>query len=133
MPIPQLTVFRHDMNNRALMTLTGEIDLETVHVVRESLAQCLRDGIRTIDVDLTTVTFCDVTGLNAFLHASSATAAACGSLRLHHPPPILARILALTGTSTLLLALPDGRSGRAADAPAHRIVPATTAPPVGAL
>ncbi|MEU9443316.1 STAS domain-containing protein [Streptomyces sp. NPDC048304] len=54
--------------------------------MRESLGQCLRDGIRTIDVDLTTVTFCDVTGLNAFLHASRATTVADGSLRLHSRP-----------------------------------------------
>ncbi|MFE9093208.1 STAS domain-containing protein [Streptomyces sp. NPDC007264] len=106
MPIPQLTIYRHDRNSRALITLAGEIDLTTEHVVRESLGQCLRDGIRTIDVDLTTVTFCDVTGLNAFLHASQATTVAGGSLRLHHPPPVLARIIALTGNSTLLHGYP---------------------------
>ncbi|WP_351237222.1 STAS domain-containing protein [Streptomyces sp. NPDC002133] len=133
MPIPQLTIYRHVRNNRALLTLTGEIDLATVHVMRESLAQCLHDGIRTIDVDLTTVTFCDVTGLNVLLHASRATTVACGSLRLHHPPPMLARLLALTGTDTLLLALPDGRTGRPPDGPLHRIVPATPATPVRVL
>ncbi|MER6082548.1 STAS domain-containing protein [Streptomyces sp. NPDC001833] len=102
MPIPQLTLYRRDRRSRALITLAGEIDLTTERVVRESLGQCLRDGIRTIDVDLTAVTFCDVTGLNAFLDASRATAVAGGSLRLHHSPPALARIIALTGSSILL-------------------------------
>ncbi len=133
MPIPQLTVYRHDRSTRALITLVGEIDLATVHAVRESLAQCLHDGIRTIDIDLTTVTFCDVTGLNAFLHASRATALSCGRLRLHHPSPTLARLLALTDTDTLLLAVPDGLSGRPPDGPAHRIPPASTQPPVRVL
>ncbi|SOD85317.1 anti-anti-sigma factor [Streptomyces sp. Ag109_G2-15] len=106
MSIPQLTLYRHDRHSRALITLAGEIDLATEHLVRDGLGRCLRDGIRTIDVDLTTVTFCDVTGLNAFLHAARAIAVAGGSLRLHHPPQVLARIIALTGSGTLLLGLP---------------------------
>ncbi|MFJ4580822.1 STAS domain-containing protein [Streptomyces echinatus] len=106
MSLPQLTLYRYDRHGRALITLAGEIDLATEHLVRDGLGRCLRNGICTIDIDLATVTFCDVTGLNAFLHAARATAAAGGSLRLHHPPPVLARIIALTGSGTLLLGLP---------------------------
>jgi anti-anti-sigma factor len=102
MAIPQLNVYRHDKENRALVTLAGEIDLETVPLVRESLERCLRDGISTIDVDLTTVTFCDCSGVGAFLYASQCTAAAGGSLRLHHPRPPLAWLFAVTGTGTFL-------------------------------
>lgn len=106
MPLPQmLNLYRHDRTDRALITLAGEIDLDSAPLVRESLAQCLRDGIRTIDVDLTTVTFCDCSGLNVFLAASERTAAAGGTLRLHYPPAILARLVALTGTGTLLFGL----------------------------
>lgn len=72
---PMLNVFRHDTDNQALVTLTGEIDMDSAPLVRESLGQCLRDGIRTIDVDVTTVTFCDCSGLNTFLHALLHTAA----------------------------------------------------------
>ncbi|MET8247812.1 STAS domain-containing protein [Streptomyces sp. NPDC005202] len=136
MPIPQLTFYRHDKHSRALITLAGEIGLVTEHLVRESLGQCLRDGIRTIDVVLTTVTFCDVTNLNAFLHASRATAVAGGSLRLHYPPPVLARLIALTGTGTLLLGLPGGllvsrptRQHASDPEPPHGIAPAMPAIP----
>ncbi|MFE0516807.1 STAS domain-containing protein [Streptomyces sp. NPDC058964] len=113
MPLPQLTLYRHDRHSRALITLAGEIDLATEHLVRASLERCLHDGIRTIDVDLTTVTFCDVTGLNAFLHAARATAGAGASLRLHHPPPALARLIALTGSGPLLLGPPRKPAGPA--------------------
>lgn len=106
MPIPYLTIYRHDRKSRALITLAGEIDLDTGHLVRESLAHCLRDRVRTIDVDLTTVTFCDVSGLNVFLAAWRHMAAAGGSLQLHHPPPVLARIVDLTGSGFLLRGLP---------------------------
>ncbi|MFI1801685.1 anti-sigma factor antagonist [Streptomyces sp. NPDC020379] len=109
MPTPQmLNIYRHDRKNRALITLAGEIDLASAPLVSETLKRCLWEGIRTIDVDLTPVTFCDCTGLNAFLHAAHRTAEAGGSLRLHYPSPVLARLLALTGTGSLLLALPAG-------------------------
>ncbi|MEU4499262.1 STAS domain-containing protein [Streptomyces sp. NPDC023998] len=104
MPLPQLNVYRHDRRKRALITLAGEIDLDTVPLVRESLDKCLRDGIRTIDIDLTAVTFCDCSGLNAFLHASHQTMAAGGALQLHNPPPLVARLVDLTDTGFLFLA-----------------------------
>jgi anti-anti-sigma factor len=137
MPLSQLTVNRHDQHDQhdqgkqALITLSGEIDLESAPLVRESLERCLRDGIRTIDVDLTPVTFCDCSGLNAFLHAAQQTTAAGGTRRLHHPPTTLARILDVAGCGFLLLGLPfDHLSDPLGDTPAapqpappHRSVP----------
>jgi anti-anti-sigma factor len=108
MPRPQLAVYRHDRGKRALITLAGEIDLESAPLVRTALARCLSDGIRTIDIDLTPVTFCDCTGLNVFLHAAQQTTEAGGTLRLHHPPPTLVLILELTGSGLLLLDDPLG-------------------------
>lgn len=119
MPFPQLTVYRRDRRNRALITLAGEIDRESAPLVRTSLARCLHDGIRTVDVDLTPVTFCDCSGLNVFLDAAQRTAEAGGTLRLHHPPPTLGRILDLTGCGFLLLGLPLGNlAPRLGDLPA---------------
>ncbi|WP_030621834.1 STAS domain-containing protein [Streptomyces fulvoviolaceus] len=131
MPLPQLTVYRHDLRNRALITLAGEIDLGSAPLVRAALAQCLSDGIRIVDVDLTPVTFCDCSGLNAFLYAAQRTTEAGGILRLHNPPPTLGRILDLTGCGFLLLGLPLGHlppslgdaAAPAVPAPPHRTVP----------
>jgi anti-anti-sigma factor len=107
LPIPQiLNVSRNDRSNPALITLTGEIDLTSVPMLRASLRQCLRDGVRSIHVDLTYVTFCDCSGLNAFLEAAQRTAAAGGALRLHDPPAMVARLLTLTGSGFLLAAFP---------------------------
>ncbi|MDQ1051601.1 STAS domain-containing protein [Streptomyces sp. V4I2] len=108
MPLPQLTIYRHDRRNRTLITLSGEIDLESAPLVRAALARCLSDGIRIVDVDLTPVTFCDCSGLNTFLYASQRTTEAGGILRLHNPPPAMGRILDLTGCGFLLLGLPLG-------------------------
>ncbi|WP_329530703.1 STAS domain-containing protein [Streptomyces sp. NBC_01450] len=141
MPIPPLTIYRHDRRKRALITLAGEIDLETVPLVRASLERCLRDGIRTIDVDLTPVTFCDCSGLNAFLHASQRITAAGGTLRLHHPSRTLVLVLDIAGCEFLLLGVPFGRlpppPGNAlattSPVPPHRPVPPVPALSGGAV
>ncbi|MDV9174693.1 STAS domain-containing protein [Streptomyces sp. W16] len=109
MPLPQLTVNRHDRTTRALITLAGEIDLESAPLVRVFLEQCLRDGVRAVDVDLAHVTFCDCTGLNVFLRAAQQTEALCGTLRLHHPPTTLLRMLEVVGDRFLLLGPSSGR------------------------
>jgi len=106
MPLPQLTIYRSDRRHRALITLAGEIGLVSAPLVRAALARCLSDGIRIVDVDLTPVTFCDCSGLNAFLCAAQRTTDVGGILRLHNPPPSLGRILEVTGCGFLLLGLP---------------------------
>ncbi|MEU4616383.1 STAS domain-containing protein [Streptomyces umbrinus] len=108
---PALNVHRHDTDNRTLVTLAGEIDLNSAPLVRASLERCLYDGIRAIDVDVTAVTFCDCSGLNAFLYALLHTSAAGGSLRLVHPSPALERLVTLTGSGSLFLTLPDALAG----------------------
>ena len=126
MPLPQLNIYRHDRRQRSLITLAGEIDLETVPQVREALEQCLRDGIRTIDVDLTPLTFCDVSGLNAFLWAARRTASLGGCLLLHYPPPTLAWMARVTSTEFLFL---EGTFGRQSPPPGDGPLTATPVSP----
>ncbi|MFE7169704.1 STAS domain-containing protein [Streptomyces sp. NPDC057616] len=102
MALPQLNAHRHDRATRALITLAGEFDLTTVPLAHAALGACLRDGIRTIDVDLTAFTFCDASGLNAFLAASGLAADAGTTLQLHYSPPTLTPIIDITGTGFLL-------------------------------
>jgi len=136
MPLPQLTVYRHDRRTRTLITLVGEIDLESAPLLRASLEWCLRDGIRAIDVDLTPVTFCDCSGLNAFLHAAQQTTVAGGTLRLHHPPPMLARVVRLADCEFLFLGSPfvplppsvGDTPAAPRPAPSHRSVPLASVP-----
>lgn len=112
MPIPQLNVFRHDHESRALLTLAGEIDAATAPLVREALEACHRDGVRRVDVDLTAVTFCDVSGLNVFLSAFLRQAETGTTLRLHRPSQGLARVIEITGSGFLLHAVPPGTDDR---------------------
>ncbi|MCM2425130.1 STAS domain-containing protein [Streptomyces sp. RKAG337] len=104
MPVPPLLdVHRHEYGNRTRITVVGDIDLDSAPLLRASLEQCLLDGIRSIDVDLSAVTFCDCTGLNLLLSARRRTAAAGGALRLRHLSKSVARLFALTGFTSLLV------------------------------
>ncbi|WTW95881.1 STAS domain-containing protein [Streptomycetaceae bacterium NBC_01309] len=106
-PVPlHLTIYRCDTTAGALLTLQGEIDLATEPQLRGSMTRCLTDGHSAIDVDLSDVTFRDSGGLHVFLDISRDAAKAGGYLRLHNPNPIVARLLTLTGTGTLVLGLP---------------------------
>jgi anti-sigma B factor antagonist len=124
---PRLTVHRHDAGTSVLVTLVGEIDLDTVPMLREALESRLHDGVRTVDVCLAAVSFCDVSGVTALVAASQHTLAAGVSLLLHEPGRALVRLLDLTGTGFLLSGLqaevllphfvPDLATGPAAQAP----------------
>lgn len=76
---PILNVCRHDTDNRALVTLTGEIDLQSVPLVHTPAERYPHDGIHTIDVDVTAVTSCDCSGISTFLHALPHSATNGGS------------------------------------------------------
>jgi anti-anti-sigma factor len=52
-----------------LLTITGELDIATVPVVRERLTAVTDAGARHLVVDLRDVSFMDSTGLAAFIHA----------------------------------------------------------------
>jgi anti-anti-sigma factor len=102
MPLPRLHVHRYDQATRTRVVLAGEIDRATAPLVLTALTACLRDGVRTADVDLTAVTFCDVSGLNVFLAASWLATESGATLRLHRPPPILTRLIEITGSGCVL-------------------------------
>ena len=115
MPVrSSLNIHRRDRKSHATIALAGELDLATAHFVRVVIEDCLRDGIRTVDIDLTLLTFCDISGLNAFLAASRLTTTAGGSLCLRHPSPMLTRLLDLTATGFLLYDRPLVSASRAA-------------------
>ncbi|MEV6960193.1 STAS domain-containing protein [Streptomyces sp. NPDC051207] len=105
MPPLDLHVHRQNRGSRTLFTLVGQIDLATAPLLRTSLATCLHDGTRTVDVDLAAVTFCDVSGLNVFLAASELTKEAGMILRLHRPPQSLTRVVEVTDSGFLIHSL----------------------------
>jgi anti-sigma B factor antagonist len=56
-------------DGRILVTITGELDIATVPLVRERLTALVETGTARIVADLRGVSFMDSTGLAAFIHA----------------------------------------------------------------
>jgi len=118
MPVlPNLNVHRHDRGHHATITLAGEIDIAMAPALHMAVEDCLREGIRTIDIDLADLDFCDVGGLNAFLAVEERTASLGGFLRLRHPRPAIARLLKLSDTAFLLRFPPHPPGRRPASEP----------------
>ncbi|MFE9022222.1 STAS domain-containing protein [Streptomyces sp. NPDC007808] len=106
MVLSRLDIHRRNRGEGALVTLAGAIGPATAPLLRAALEQCLRDGVTVIDVDLTTVGSCDARGLDVFLSMSRRAGRVHTSLRLHHPCEQITRLLAVTGSTPLLLAAP---------------------------
>ncbi|WP_405493190.1 STAS domain-containing protein [Streptomyces sp. NBC_00096] len=102
MRVPDPNAHPYDPSRRMLIAPAGELDVSTVHSLRESLARCLSDGVRTVDIDLSAVTFCDCSCLGILLSSWWRITAAGGTLRLHHPPPVLVRMIDITRSGFLL-------------------------------
>lgn len=102
MRVPDPNTDRYDEGSRVLISPAGEIDVSTVHSLRASLARCLHDGVRTVDVDLSAVTFCDCRCLGVLLSSWWRITAAGGTLNLLHPPPVLVRMIDITRSGYLL-------------------------------
>ncbi|MFD5522022.1 STAS domain-containing protein [Streptomyces sp. NPDC127066] len=88
-------------DDRATIFVEGEIDLATVSGVRAALAMCHAYKMTGIDVDLSAVRFCDASSLNVFL-AAERRGGPAAHVWLREPPPIVRRLLRITGTEFLL-------------------------------
>lgn len=102
----RLDIHRRNRGERTLVTLAGDIGPATTPLLRAALEQCLLDGVTVIDIDLTTVGSCDAGGLDVLLSASQRAGRVHASLLLHHPCAQISRLLAVTGSTSLLLPTP---------------------------
>lgn len=78
-----------------VITLAGDIDLQTAPQLREQLAS-LPSEARIVVVDLGAVEFLDSSGVGALVGAAAAMRAAGGSLRLACPPPRVQKVFRIS-------------------------------------
>ncbi|MFJ2761795.1 STAS domain-containing protein [Streptomyces prasinus] len=126
MALSQLDIHRWNRGERTLVTLAGDIGPATTPLLRTALEQCLLDGVTVIDIDLTTVGSCDARGLDVLLSASRRAGRVHACLQLHHPCAQITRLLAATGSASLLLEAPVSHTSPAA--PGDLMSTATRAP-----
>ena len=86
----------------ARIALTGELDLTSVQILRENLAEFEGDGVVAIMLDLSDLTFIDSSGLHAFLQANARAKANGHRLHIVGATPVARRVFSLTGTEFLV-------------------------------
>ncbi|MEU3064468.1 STAS domain-containing protein [Streptomyces subrutilus] len=96
---------------------TGEIDLERASVLALALAEALSHASpsRPLVVDCEGLTFCDSSGLNAFLSARRTAEKTGTVIRLASPNQQFRRLLEMTGTTALFSVEPDPADRLSAD------------------
>ena len=87
---------RHDQD-RAVVTVGGEVDLETSPQLGDHVLAALQDVSPHVVLDLTGVTFMDSTGLKVLLSIQRRADRAGGSFALAGVGRTVAKVLALTG------------------------------------
>jgi len=105
--------------------LEGELDIATTPALRERLLSVLSPGVRLLVIDLSGVSFCDVSGLAVLIGTQRRARARGIIVRLAAPRPQMAKLLRITGLdrsfticATLAGALPaECRGPRVAASP----------------
>ncbi|MEU0150825.1 STAS domain-containing protein [Micromonospora fulviviridis] len=87
---------------RARLRLAGELDLSTAPELTAAIDRLAGEGHRELLLDLTELTFCDSTGIAAFVRGDNLTAAAGGWLRVTGATGRVARVLQMTGLADVL-------------------------------
>jgi anti-sigma B factor antagonist len=84
-------------NGGLLLHVQGEVDLSTVDLLNEAMADAFDQGAEPLVLDLRGVEFIDSTGLRVMLRARSRAVEQGGSLLLMSPSNAVIRLLELSG------------------------------------
>ncbi|WP_326699944.1 STAS domain-containing protein [Streptomyces sp. NBC_01754] len=99
---PLLLTVRHPADSLAVVTVTGELDVESAPALRTKALDLIGQGSPHVILDMAPVEFCDSSGLNALIAIVHQARAHDGSLSLAGPPAQLARLLDMTGVGDLM-------------------------------
>ncbi|OAR26862.1 metal ABC transporter substrate-binding protein [Streptomyces sp. ERV7] len=98
----RFTVAARRIAGAAVLSLTGELDHDTVEPLRTALTEQIAAAPARIVVDCTGLRFCDSTGLNVLLRARSAAAQTAGAdIELAALQPPVARMFEITGADAV--------------------------------
>ena len=92
-----LVLSTRQVDDLAIVSVGGEVDLETASQLGDHALEALRDVSPHVLLDLTDVTFMDSTGLKVLLAVQRRADLAAGSLAVAGTTRPVSKILALTG------------------------------------
>jgi anti-anti-sigma factor len=97
----QFSVVSTPLDDVTVLTLAGEIDLDTSVHVRQALEAVQAPGARVV-VDLRRVDFIDSSGINVFIAAHRSLTEADGWLGLAGPAESVSRTLEIVGIGAII-------------------------------
>jgi anti-anti-sigma factor len=86
----------------ARLRLAGELDLSTAPELNTVIDRLFAEGHHELLLDLAELTFCDSTGIAAFVRGDNLAAAAGGWVRVTGATGRVARVLRMTGLAEFL-------------------------------
>jgi anti-sigma B factor antagonist len=114
-PGSPLSVARHKRpDGSTQLTLVGELDLATLHVLERELEQIVASENRLV-LDLRRLEFVDSSGLHALLRADRRFTDAGGQLTIVRGPRAVERLFRLTGLDTRLRIVDQDELGHGPD------------------
>jgi anti-anti-sigma factor len=91
-----LTLETSSRGKAAVLSVTGDIDMQTAGALRDRLTELQASGASYVVVDVSAVDFLDSSALGALVSAARAQAEAGGVLRVASPRPHVRKILQIT-------------------------------------
>jgi anti-anti-sigma factor len=92
------------------VALRGEIDIANASELRTCLTGCVADGCADIVLDMQDLTFIDASGLSVLASVTQLAESRGGRLTLQNSPPIVNKVLAISGLAGLIhVTDPDSR------------------------
>ena len=88
-------------DGRAVLSVAGEVDLQSAPELRERLIALYHEGERVVVLDMSDVAFLDSTGLGVIVAALKRFRASGGDLVLRRPAERERKLLDLTGLSEI--------------------------------
>ena len=89
----------------------GEIDLATADLLDLAIDSALSEGVSSLSIDLSEVTFIDSTGVRSLMVCQQKVADAGLEMTVVVPPGPVARTLSVTGVDSLLTLVDPGTEG----------------------
>jgi anti-anti-sigma factor len=111
---PSLTVREIRVGHRAVLAVSGELDLATVDRLQTAVEAAIASGAAEVWVDLSHVGFMDSTGVRLLLSARALLRARSKSLAVICPPGPVRRVLEVSGLDRSLAIHPDRAAAHAA-------------------
>jgi anti-sigma B factor antagonist len=104
------SVDRSSVNGRAQVRFVGELDIADEERAQDEVIDVLDHTDGPLTIDLSSLAFCDASGVRVLLRLHAETMARGRAMVLQHPTPAVSRVFGVVGISETLT-IEDGHGG----------------------